>query len=86
MSVTAKPQVDAALAEWAEFENLDRWNKAHNGNLVRSWEGATVTIFKKRGRYAWSSNLNDEVSYSPSTFETEDEALQSLGAVLDIGR
>lgn len=80
------PQVDAALAEWAEFENRANWHKTAKGNLSRQWDGATVTIFKKRSRYAWSSNYEDEVRYSHNTFETEAEALQSLGSELDVGR
>jgi hypothetical protein len=81
------PEVEAALAEWAQFENRTNWHSTHKGNLTRQWDGSTLTVFMKRNRrFAWSSNYEDEVRYSANTFETVEEAIESLGWELCVGR
>lgn len=55
------------------------FKRSKKGNLRRTYEGCTLTIFKRAdGYFAWCISEDGEVNYSPVTYDTEDEALDGL--------
>jgi hypothetical protein len=56
------------------------FRRSRKGNLWRNYRGLTVTIFQRSGDgyYAWSIADGEEVRYSSSAFETEEETIDAL--------
>lgn len=76
--------VDAVLAAWAEYEAGFR--RSRRGNLWRTWDGRTTTVFARSDdRYGWCIADGSETRYSPHGFENEDDALMALGEELGVG-
>ncbi len=71
---------EARAAECEEFEaGLKRSTR---GNLWREWEGARVSVFRRRSDdlYGWSVHYDDESPhrYSREGYETEEAAIFDL--------
>jgi hypothetical protein len=72
-----EPSFHEREAAMRQFEAGFTRSKA--GNLWRKWDGDTVTVFKRHGRYSWViATADDEKQYSPETFATEADALSRL--------
>lgn len=80
------PVIEARLAEWKEFESPTGWKRSKKGNRWRHWEGATLTIFKRRDEcFGWCIADGEENQFSSSGFETEADAISDLGDAVGIG-
>jgi hypothetical protein len=57
------------------------WKRSSRGNLWRKFLGVTVTIFrdKESGEYKWCISDSDGPRYSHESFESEQDAIVSLG-------
>lgn len=78
--------LDRRLARVREFEaGFRRNNKL---NLTQSYEGMTLTIFRIRGRFSWSIlvRATEDLSFSPTTYETEADAVWAVAKELDVGQ
>lgn len=76
----------AAMVE-AEHERFAAgFRRSKKGNIWRTWEGVTVTIFERaEGFFRWSIADGDGVRYSPGAYETDGEALEMLAEELGVG-
>ena len=85
-TIPSRKEVEAALAQLAEFENLTAWRRSARGNLWRKWNDMTVTIFYRGRRYHWSiaAGQDVEVSYSPGSYGDEEEAMSALSEALGL--
>lgn len=72
-------QEDALLREWTEFDRGFR--RSSKCNLWREYQGLTLSVFRRtNGRYAWCiAEQGDERKYSPTSFDSEEDALYDLG-------
>lgn len=80
------PLIEAALAEWARFEEPAAWRVSKRGNLWREWDGVTLTIFRHGCRYRWS--IADEEygpRFSDQDYTTEEAAMVALGEAIGVG-
>jgi hypothetical protein len=84
-------ELDFEFAEYMarareEFEAGFRRNL--RGNLSRSWEGKTVTVFRRDGseKFRWSiADSNEPVTYSRCAYDCEADALSGMAAALGVG-
>ena len=75
-------------ALWEEFADVRRWRVSDRGNLVRVWEGHTLTVYRcprSPDRFGWCIGHGDERRFSQVTYASEDDALCALGDVLAFG-
>lgn len=80
------PFIEAALAACAEFESPSAWGRSTKGNLCRQWDGVTLTIFKRDDEcFGWCIADGEETRYSSGKFDSEEEAMGSLGEAVGIG-
>lgn len=75
----AEQQEEALLRAWTEFDRGFR--RSCKGNLWRTYDGLTLTVFRRtNGRFAWCmAETEDKRSYSPTSFDCEEDALYDLG-------
>lgn len=71
------------LATLREFCELRWWRRSARGNLVRQFDGSTLTVFKRRGEWWWciATGEEEETKFSPQGYETEEDALYALAEV-----
>lgn len=64
--------------QWSEFESGFR--RSRRGNLWRTYDGVTVTIFRREGgSFGWCIAVaDDDKRFSSFAYETEEEAMESL--------
>lgn len=79
------PALEAVLARWAEFEEPSAWRRSPKGNLWRHWEGATVSIYRRRDGFGWCIADEDGPRYSQRAYETEADAITAAGEALGVG-
>jgi len=81
-TIRRQRQVQDCLAEWAEFEA--GFQRSRKGNLWRVYDGLTVTVFQRvDGEFGWCIAADeDDTQFSSRGYETEEEALEVLGAEL----
>jgi hypothetical protein len=77
-----QPTPEPVISEGDLFRDASGWSRSRKGNLWRKWDGMTVSIFPRRGGFAWSITEDDSPQYSPSQHETEEDALDDLAGVL----
>jgi hypothetical protein len=72
-------QIEGAFAEFASG-----FRRSRRGNLWREYDAWIVTVFRcQDGGFAWRiSACEDDVQFSEETYETEQEAMDSMGAEL----
>jgi hypothetical protein len=69
-----------------EFANPENWKRSRKGNLWRTWQGITVTVFRNRfGGYGWCAHDGREPQYSRGRFEDEEEAVMDAADELGVG-
>ena len=85
--VKRDPVIEAALAERQEFTDGRNWQRSRKGNLWRTWEGLTVTIYYRQGRYRYSisNDLLPELRFSEASYGDEQEAIEALADELGVG-
>jgi hypothetical protein len=66
------------------FADAVFWKRSCRGNLWRKFLGVTVTIYtdKESGEYKWCISDSDGPRFSTMTFESEQDAIVSLGCEL----
>jgi hypothetical protein len=72
-------------AAWAKFEAPAAWRCSKKGNLWRTWNGQTCTLFRRGDRWCWSVADEEETRYSPGSYETEEDARSGLGEAVGVG-
>lgn len=81
-----RQELEAALAEWAEFEDRSAWHQSKRGNPWRRWGDSIITIFRRRGKYAWCiSGDDEEPEYSHEEYETLCDAISGVGHAIGVG-
>jgi hypothetical protein len=85
--VKRDPAISAALAERQEFTDVRNWRRSRKGNAWRVWEGVTLTVFYREGRYRYSLNdeLLPELRFSEGNYDSEEEAVEALADELGVG-
>jgi hypothetical protein len=74
------------IAEREKFSDPADWRRSKRGNLWREWDGMTVTIFHRNGRYFWCiADGGEERRFSLGGFEIEDDAMSSVGDAMGVG-
>lgn len=73
-----------AAAELRDF--LDGFARSRKGNLWRHWGDLTLTIFSRRGSYAYCIAGRELPDYSDEEFDTEEDALKTLAFDLGVGQ
>ena len=84
VAVTAVEERREALDE---FTDSTAWQRSKRGNLWRTWEGLTLSIFRRRGvddLYGWSIADEDGVRYSRESFDSEDDAMTAICDELEL--
>jgi hypothetical protein len=77
-------ELEAALAERAEF--VAGFRRSRRGNLWRSWQGATLTVFERRGGgYGWCVASDAGTEFAQDDADTEADALDALAYTLQVG-
>lgn len=56
----------------------DGFCRAANGNLIRRWGDATLTVYRRNGRFYWSARDDDGPRFSDRGYATKDDALYDL--------
>jgi hypothetical protein len=67
---------------YVEFEGP--FKRSTRGNLWRHYDGRILTVFSRGERYCWSIKNGDETSYSPESYETEEDAMSALAHVMEV--
>lgn len=80
-------QVEHALAVVDEFVERTNWQRSRRGNLWRTWNGLTLTVFRRRdGRFGWSWTDDDErPRFSHNGYANEVLAIDGLAWELSVG-
>jgi hypothetical protein len=69
---------------WEAFQA--GFKRSAKGNLWRHYEGRTVCVFTRDDDYyGWSIAGNEGTRFSRGGYETEEDALASLGDALGVG-
>jgi hypothetical protein len=60
------------------------FRRSRRGNIWRKYDESTVTVFKRDDeRFGWCiSRSEDDVEFSPDDYASEEEAVDSVGAIL----
>jgi hypothetical protein len=67
----------------ADFDDLACWRRSQKGNLWRSWEELTVTVFRRDDdTFGWSISGGDGVEYSETEYPSEIDAMADLACEL----
>jgi hypothetical protein len=76
---------DSLIDERTKFKA--GFQRSNRGNLWRTWDNATLTVFKRDdGRFAWCIAGSDgQPRYSEGTYGYEAEALESLVYACGLG-
>ncbi|HQZ65469.1 MAG TPA: hypothetical protein PLY87_10360 [Planctomycetaceae bacterium] len=80
-------EVEISLQRWKDFEDQAYWSRTRRGNLTRVYDGQRVTVFKNHhsGLFGWCiSSTIDEVEFSKTFFDTEEESRTDLGEYLGV--
>jgi hypothetical protein len=78
------PEIEALQFAWAQFEAGFR--RSRKGNRWCHYEGRTICVFTRGdGYYGWSISGNESTQFSKGGYQTEEEALGSLGEFLGVG-
>lgn len=84
--VTRDTELEHVLAARAEFESSSAWRRSRKGNCWRTWEGMTLTIFKRDdGFFGWCVASADDRRFSSGGYELEGDAMSALGSELGVG-
>ena len=78
---TAEERLDAlTTARFNEVNDRGRWTRSYRGNLVRKYDGYTLTIFwVAGGGYKWVRSIpGGEGTFSQERFDSEEEAIESI--------
>ena len=78
-------EIADAMAAIEAFENPAAWRRSSKGNLWRTWEDRTVTIFYRNRRYHWSIADEEGPQFSTGSYGDEADAMSGLGEVLGVG-
>jgi len=81
---TSLQEMRERKAQLEAFHDLFEWRRVDTGSFCRSWDGLSLTIFEKNGRFLWciSDDVEDRQRYSKKRFDSEREAMDSLAAEL----
>jgi hypothetical protein len=85
LSISRAVETDAAMEAIEEFENPAYWRRSLKGNLWREFNGLTLSVFIRDGRFAWSIADSDGPQYSTLRYKTEADAITAIREVLGIG-
>jgi hypothetical protein len=71
---------------WREFRSTAKWQKSKSNprNIWRMYEGRTLTVFRKYGRFRWSIADAEQVIYSEDDFDTRSDAIDDVGTYVGV--
>lgn len=84
-ALRTKTELDAALAEWATYEDPTAWHRSGRGNLTRTWEDSRVTVFRRGNGHHWClSHPKDGTRFSRDSFPSEKAAQRAAGTAVGV--
>jgi len=80
-----EPERDFRYEALAEFRA--GFQRSKRGNLWRTWEGKTLTVFRRRGDvFAWCIATDDAARprWAARNYHSEEDALHALAEALEV--
>src|SRR5262245_39961852 len=77
---------DVERFEKARRDFAESFERSAKGNLWRTWDGMTVTVFKRKDdRWAWCITDDRTRRFSPGGYDDEHYAISALATELGVG-